>query len=146
MEESLNKILIKGDFKEFENDQKMHCMARLWEMFEVYYNDLRTMGSMSGKFVAKETEMLDEAKGIGLPNFLSRPVFKNLLHALVDQIADMSLKLVFDVWEYMEFVILQVVDCYCSFHPRLQGEARRVAQDLVVKKKNDCEKHVRETI
>lgn len=146
MEESLNKILIEGDFKEFENDRKMHCTARLWEMFEGYYNDLRTTGSMSGKFLAKETEMLDEAKGVGLPNFLSRPVFNNLLRALVDEIADMSLKLVFDVWEYMEFVILQVVDCYCSFHPRLQGEARRVAQDLVVKKKNDCEKHVRETI
>lgn len=146
MEESLNKILIEGDFKEFQNDRKMHCTARLWEMFEGYYADLRETGSMSGKFLAKETEMLDEAKGVGLPNFLSRPVFKNLVEALVDQIADRSLELVFSVWEYMETVLLRVIDCYCRFHPRLQGEARRVAQDLVVKKKDDCEKHVRETI
>lgn len=146
MEESLNKILIEGDFKEFENDRQMHCTARLWEMFEGYYADLRNTGSMSGKFLAKETEMLDEAKGVGLPNFLSRPVFKNLLQCLVEQIAQRSLELVFNVWEYMEIVILRVIDLYCSFHPRLQGEARRVAQDLVLKRKNDCEKHVRENI
>ena len=71
-------------------------------------------GSMSGEFLAKETEMLDEAKGIGLPNFLSRPVFKNLLQRLVDQISERSLELVF--------------------------------KDLFLKKKSECEKHVRETI
>jgi hypothetical protein len=67
MEECLNNILIEGDFKEFENDWKMHYMASLWEMFEGYF-------SMSGNFLAKETEMLDEAKGIR-----SHPVIKNLL-------------------------------------------------------------------
>ena len=45
MEESLNKILIEGDFKEFEDDRQMHCTARLWDMFEGYYADLRNMGS-----------------------------------------------------------------------------------------------------
>lgn len=146
MEESLNKILIEGDFKEFEDDREMHCTARLWEMFEGYYSDLRNTGSMSGKFLAKETEMLDEAKGVGLANFLSRPVFKNLLRSLVDEIAERSLELVFMVWEYMEIVILRVIDCYCKFHPRLLAEARRVAQDLILKKKNACEEYVRETI
>lgn len=146
MEESLNKILIEGDFKEFEDDRQMHCTARLWDMFEGYYTDLRNTGSMSEKFLAKETEMLDEAKGVGLSNFLSRPVFKNLLRSLVDEIAERSLELVVKVWEYMEIVILRVIDCYCKFHPRLHAEARRVVEDLVVKKKNACEEYVTETI
>ena len=146
MEESLNKILIEGDFKEFEDDRQMHCTARLREMFEGYYADLQNTGAMSGKFLATETEMLDEAKGVGLPNFLSRPVFKNLLQRLVDQISERCLELVFKVWEYMEIVLLRVIDSYCIFHPRLQAEALRVAQDLILKKKIECEKHVRETI
>ena len=60
------------------------------EMFEIYYNDLRNTGSIGGKFLAKETEMLEEAKGVGLPNFLSRPVFLNLLQRLVEQITGRS--------------------------------------------------------
>ena len=68
MEESLNKILIEGDFKEFEDDRQMRCRARLWDMFEGYYGDLHNTGSMNGKFLA-------------------RPVFKNLLRSLVDEIS-----------------------------------------------------------
>jgi hypothetical protein len=35
-------------------------------MFGGYYDDLYNMGSMSGKFLKKETKMLDEVKVVGL--------------------------------------------------------------------------------
>jgi hypothetical protein len=54
------------------------------------------------------------------------------------------LELILNVSEYMEIAILQVIECYCSFHPWLQVKERRVVHDLVVKRKNDCEKHVKE--
>jgi hypothetical protein len=146
MKECLNKIVIEGDFKQFQDDKQMHCTARLREMFESYYNDLRNTGSIGGKFLAKETEMLEEAKGVGLPNFLSRPVFLNLLQRLVDQIMERSLELVFKVWEYMENVIMQVIDFYCHCYPQLQSDARRVVQDLVRKMKEECEIHVNKLI
>ena len=138
MKECLNKIVIEGDFKQFHDDKQMHCTARMREMFEIYYNDLRNTGSIGGKFLAKETEMLEEAKGVGLPNFLSRPVFLNLLQRLVEQITGRSLELVFKVWEYIENVILQVIDFYCHCYPQLQSESRRVVQDLARKMKEDC--------
>lgn len=146
MKECLNKIVIEGDFKQFQDDKEMHCTARLREMFESYYNDLRNTGSIGGKFLAKETEMLEEAKGVGLPNFLSRPVFLNLLQRLVEQITDRSLELVFKVWEYMEKIIMQVIDFYCDSYPQLQSETRRVVQDLVQKMKEECEIHVKKLI
>jgi len=146
MKECLNKIVIEGDFKQFQDDKQMHCTARLREMFESYYNDLRNTGSIAGKFLAKETEMLEEAKGVGLPNFLSRPVFLNLLQRLVDQITDRSLELVFKVWEFMENVIMQIIDFYCHCYPQLQSDARRVVHDLVRKMKEECEIHVNKLI
>jgi hypothetical protein len=65
---------------------------------------------------------------------------------LMDQITERILDLVFMVWEYMENVILQVIDFYCQFYPQLQADVRVVIQDIIVKKKNKCENCVKEMI
>ena len=117
LKEYLNKIVIEGHFKQFEDDRRMRCTAQMREMFEGYYTYIGNTGSTGVKFLAKETVMREKAKGIGLPNFLSRPVFLSLLQMLVDQITESSLELVFMVWECMENVILQFIDFYCQCYP-----------------------------
>jgi hypothetical protein len=78
LKEYLRKIVIEGDFKQFDDDRGMHCMARMREMFEGYYTYFCNTGSIGVNFLVKETETLEKAKGLGLPNFLSRPVFLSL--------------------------------------------------------------------
>eukprot|EP01018_Ginkgo_biloba_P035835 Gb_01038 [translate_table: standard] len=63
IKDSLNKILIQGDFEQFSEEPRLHCTTRLREMFENYYKDLCKTGSVGGAFLAKESKMLEEAKG-----------------------------------------------------------------------------------
>eukprot|EP01018_Ginkgo_biloba_P005543 Gb_28435 [translate_table: standard] len=48
IKDSLNKILIQGDFEQFSEEPRLHCTARLREMFENYYRDLCKTGSVRG--------------------------------------------------------------------------------------------------
>eukprot|EP01018_Ginkgo_biloba_P013999 Gb_31954 [translate_table: standard] len=77
-------------------------------------------GSVGGAFLAKENKMLEEAKGVGLPNFLPRPVFLNLLHKLIDEVS--------------------------KSYPALQYATRRAIQALILKKINECVEYVKEML
>ena len=59
----------------------------------------------------------------------------NMLQMMVDQISKRSLELVFMVWEYMENVLLHVIDFYCQCYLQLQADVWGVVQDLILKKK-----------
>eukprot|EP01018_Ginkgo_biloba_P005548 Gb_28425 [translate_table: standard] len=146
IKDSLNKILIQGDFEQFSEEPRLHCTARLREMFENYYRDLCKTGSVGGAFLANESKMLEEAKGVGLPNFLPRQVFLNLLQKLIDEVYEMSVGLAFRVWDYLEFVILHVIDLQSQNYPVLQSATRRVVQALILKKRNECVEHVKEVL
>eukprot|EP01018_Ginkgo_biloba_P014583 Gb_29923 [translate_table: standard] len=110
IKDSLNKILIQGDFEQFSKEPLLHCTARLREMFENYYRDLCKTGSVGGAFLAKESKMLEEAKGVGLHNFSPRPVFLNLLQKLIDEVSEVNLGLAFRVWDYLEDKINECVE------------------------------------
>eukprot|EP01018_Ginkgo_biloba_P005509 Gb_23312 [translate_table: standard] len=146
MKESLNRLLVHGDCQQYPDDAQMHCTARLREMFECYYTDLQKIGSVEKGFLVKEVNMLEEAKGAGLPNFLSRPVFLNLLQMLVDEVSERSLRLASQVWDYVEKVILRIIDLHCQCYPQLHVATRRLAQALILQKRNECVEHVKEMI
>uniref|UniRef100_A0A0C9S6J8 TSA: Wollemia nobilis Ref_Wollemi_Transcript_14676_2408 transcribed RNA sequence n=1 Tax=Wollemia nobilis TaxID=56998 RepID=A0A0C9S6J8_9CONI len=148
MKESLKKIVIHGEFQQFADDPQMHCTARLREMFEKYYRGLCLCGapSANGKFLGRETEMLEEAKGVGLPNFLPRSVFLQLVQHMVEEVSDMSVALASDVWDYLESVICKVVHLYCQCYPQLHSRVKRALQGLIMQKKKECIDHVKECI
>ena len=58
-----------------------------------------------------------------------------MLQMMVDQISLRSLELVFMVWEYMENVLLHVIDFYFQCYLQLQADVRGVVQDLILEKK-----------
>ena len=70
--ESLRKIILRGEFDEYPDDKQMHCTARLAEVFNGYSDELRKTGenNTSENFLMEEIYVLEEAKGVGLPNFL----------------------------------------------------------------------------
>ncbi|KAH0746862.1 hypothetical protein KY285_008519 [Solanum tuberosum] len=78
--ESLKKIFLRGEFDEYAEDLEMHCTARLAEMLNEYAVELHSKSiEKKEDFLMDEIMSLKEANGIGLPNFLPRAVFLNVL-------------------------------------------------------------------
>ncbi|XP_057834795.2 dynamin-related protein 4C [Cryptomeria japonica] len=146
IKESLKKIVILGEFQQFPDDPQMHCTARLREMFDKFYKELCQSGAVSTKFLAKETQMLGEAKGVGLPNFLPRSVFLDLLQQMVEEVSDRGLGIASTVWQYLETVINRVIEHYCQCYPQLRSRVQRAVQGLVVEKKQECTAHVKQML
>ena len=59
-----------------------------------------------------------------------------MLQMMVVQISQRSLELVFMVWEYIENVLLHVIDFYYQCYLQLQADVWGVVQDLILKRKN----------
>ncbi|KAI3520560.1 hypothetical protein L1887_10009 [Cichorium endivia] len=87
VKESLRKILIRGEFEEYPDVRSMHGTARLSEMLDEYSAKLQatTDNEGNGCFLMEEIRVLEEAKGIGLPNFLPRAAFLTLLNKRVNE-------------------------------------------------------------
>ncbi|KAL3749803.1 hypothetical protein ACJRO7_010861 [Eucalyptus globulus] len=79
--ESLRKIFLRGEFDEYPEEKNMHCKARLVEMLNQYSHELQYCAENDPRanFLLEELEVLEEAKGMWLPNFLPRTAFLTLL-------------------------------------------------------------------
>ncbi|KDP31480.1 hypothetical protein JCGZ_15431 [Jatropha curcas] len=79
--ESLRKILVRGECDEYSDDHNMHCTARLVEMLNEYSNDLHhcPKSDPTRNFLMEEIHILEESRGIELPNFLPRTAFLSML-------------------------------------------------------------------
>ena len=75
--ESLRKILLRGEIDEYPYEKKMHCTARLVEMLNQYSDELHTNAESNPpkNSLMEEIMVLEETKGIWLPNFLPRTAF-----------------------------------------------------------------------
>eukprot|EP01018_Ginkgo_biloba_P038766 Gb_41368 [translate_table: standard] len=113
-------------------------------MFENYYRYLYRARSIGGSFLTKESKMLEEVKGVGLPNFLPRLSFLNLLK-LINEVSEVSL-LAFRVWDYLEDVILHVIDLQTRSYSAFQSIIKRAIQALILKKIIDCVEYVKEML
>ncbi|KAA8538908.1 hypothetical protein F0562_025600 [Nyssa sinensis] len=135
--ESLRKILVRGEFEEYPDEKRMHCTARLAEMLNQYSVELRTSAEndSSEKFLMEEIAVLEEAKGIGLPNFLPRTAFLTILQRKVKAISGTPIDFVAKVWDYIEDVVLTVLMSHSENYPQLQSSTRRAAQNLIAKMK-----------
>lgn len=147
--DSLRKIFLRGDFDEYPDEKHMHCTARLAEMLSSYSHELQSKCSenySNRKFLMDEIGILEEAKGIGLPNFLPRTAFLASLQLKVKGISAMPFEFVSKIWSYVEIVLVPVLMKHCENYPQLQSSIRRAAQNLVAKKKEQSVEWVREII
>ncbi|KAK8921174.1 Dynamin-related protein 4C [Platanthera zijinensis] len=144
--ETLKKLLIRGEYEDYPDENQMHGAARLVEMLNAYAKDLPADIPSKGSFLVEEIAILEEARGIGLPNFLPRTAFLTLLQMKVKEISGMPHDFVLKVWCYIEDVILRVLDEAAENYPPLQACTRRAAQNLVEKMRRKSREVVKEFI
>ncbi|KAK7318863.1 hypothetical protein RJT34_03570 [Clitoria ternatea] len=146
--DSLRKILLRGEFDEYPDDKYMHCTARLVEMLDSYSVDLynSTESDSTRNFLKDEIEVLEEAKWIGLPNFMPRAAFLSILQKKVKGIAHMPRTFVDNVWNYLEDVVVSVLKRHSDNYYQLQVCTARAGQNLVAKMKEKSTKHVMEAV
>ncbi|XP_073285120.1 dynamin-related protein 4C-like [Primulina huaijiensis] len=138
VKESLRKIVLIGEFEEYPDVMEMHCTARIAEMLDQYSAELHANcpeTDPKGRFLLDEIKVLEETKGIALPNFLPSAAFQALLQRKIKGIYSTPFEFVDKVWNYIESVVVRVLTHQCDKYPQILPSTRRVAQTLVGKKK-----------
>ncbi|KAM1078868.1 hypothetical protein ACFX2J_013608 [Malus domestica] len=135
--ESLRKILLRGEFEEYAEDNRMHCTARLVEMLNQYSDELHRCPESDAKsdFLMEEIKILEENKGISLPNFLPRNAFHIILQRKVNGISSIPIAFVEQVWSYIEEAVISVLMRNSENYYQLQLSARRAGHNLMAKMK-----------
>ncbi|KAI3755859.1 hypothetical protein L1987_55668 [Smallanthus sonchifolius] len=146
LKETLQKILIQGEFDEYENDKQMHCNARLAEMVDQFSKDLQSRVKFSESFLVEEMQVFEEASGIRLPGFLPHPLFLSLLKRKVNSVSDSPICFVNQVWDYLEIVCARVLIDRCGNYPQLLPSMRKATQHVMKKMKTKFVKRVQEMI
>ncbi|KAJ6975701.1 hypothetical protein NC653_031510 [Populus alba x Populus x berolinensis] len=123
---SLRKILVRGEIDEYPRKKDIHGTARLVEMLNQFSKD----------FMMKEIEVLEETKGIQLPNILPHTAILTILQQKVEEISELPIRFVEEVWTYIDGVVISVLDRHSENYHRLQLFIRRVAHKLVAKMKD----------
>ncbi|XP_039162280.1 dynamin-related protein 4C-like [Eucalyptus grandis] len=135
--ESLRKVFLRGELDEYLDEKDMHCTARLVEMLNQYYNELRncTENNLTTNFLLEEIGVLEEAKGIGLPDVLPHDAFSFFLQQKMKAISSKLPSLVVRIWDYIEGVVIQALMQHSENYPQLQSSMRRAVSSLIKKMK-----------
>lgn len=146
--ESLRKVLLRGEFDEYPDEKPMHCTARLMGMLNQYYDELRNCPENDPRtnFLLEELEVLEEAEGIGLPNFLARTAFLTLLQRKVKAISSKPPSFGVRAWDYIEGVVIQELMRQSENYPQLQSWIRRAASNLINKMREQTTAKMKEIV
>ncbi|XP_017221668.1 dynamin-related protein 4C-like [Daucus carota subsp. sativus] len=146
--ESLKKLLVRGEFDEYPDDKSMHCTARLAEMLDKFSEEIKSSSDngSSEKFLIDEIEVLKETKAIALPNFLPRSAFHALLQLKIKAISEMAADFIAEVWDYVETVVIGVVEQHCEKYPQFQSHMTRAAHNLISSVKEKSTERVLEVV
>ncbi|XP_011010064.1 PREDICTED: putative dynamin-related protein 4A isoform X2 [Populus euphratica] len=134
--ESLRKILVRGEIDEYPHVKDMHGTARLVEMLNQFSTELRKCSDHAKNFMIYEIEVLEETKGIQLPNILPNTAILTILQQKVDEISDLPVGLVEKVWAYIRGVVISVLNHHSANYRQLQLFIGRAAHKLVDKMKD----------
>ncbi|KAJ3691134.1 hypothetical protein LUZ61_020298 [Rhynchospora tenuis] len=145
--ESLEKLLIRGEFDEFSDDNSLHGTARIAEMLHKYRAELpENCPTGDEQFLMEEVRVFQEAKGIRLPNFLPRSAFLAILKNKIETISHMPRGLVDTVWNYVEKITIQTMLRHCENYPQLKAASQRAIQGLIDKMRDRSCKFVKDMI
>ncbi|EAY89322.1 hypothetical protein OsI_10825 [Oryza sativa Indica Group] len=147
---SLEKVLVRGEFDEFPDDRHFHGTARIAEKMDGYKRRLPAECPKSSDddamFLMEEVRVLEETKGINLPNFLQRSAFLVLLKKKVETVMHVPHELVNEVWGYVEDVVMNILLKHSENFPQVQPSCRRAVQTLMDKARARSAQHVKELI
>ncbi|KAK4798463.1 hypothetical protein SAY86_030789 [Trapa natans] len=147
--ESLRKTMLRGEYDEFPDENQMHSSARFVEMLNRFSAELKEKAETCRRarnFLEEEIHVLEEAKGICLPNFLPQSAFLTILHRNVDEIAGQPLTFMISVWDYIEEIVVIILKKHSENYPMLQAGAQRAARNLIAKSKERAISRVMEMV
>ncbi|CAN0920754.1 Dynamin-related protein 4C [Linum grandiflorum] len=146
--ESLRKLIVRGEFGEYPDDKKMHCTVRLAEMLNNFSSELSGAPESAHltHFLAEEVYVLEEAKGVWLPNYLSRAAFLALLQPKVEGISGIPVGFIDNVWNYIEEVVISVLMQGSESYKQLQLPTRRACHNLITRMRKRSVKWVNEIL
>ncbi|KAF3338127.1 Dynamin-related protein 4C [Carex littledalei] len=134
LRESLEMSLIKGEYGEFPDEKSLHGAARIYEMISSYSSELPSnCPTTDDPFLMEEVRVLEEAKGIWLPNFLPRSAFCVLLKRKVGTISEKPHEVINAVWDYVENLTIQIMLRHLQNYPQIQSSSQRVVHNLITK-------------
>jgi len=145
MKETLQNILIKGDYEEYIDDKKMHCNARLVEMLDGFSKKLKSRKSYAN-FLVEEMDVVKEANGIWLPISVPNYVVLCLLKRKLTNISTFPIDFVKQVWDYLEVVCVKVLIDHHGDYPQLVSSMRKALQNVMEKMKVEFLHKVEEMI
>ncbi|KAL6649620.1 hypothetical protein ACP70R_013844 [Stipagrostis hirtigluma subsp. patula] len=145
---SLQKILVQGEFGDYPDDHYFHGTARIAEMLHRYAKKLPAQCPRRSNepFLMEEMRVLEETKGINLPNFLPRSAFHVMLKNKVATVDQMPQDLISEVWEYIEDLVVKIMLRHSENFPQVQSSCRRAIQSLMEKARARSAQHVKELI
>uniref|UniRef100_A0A0D9VS50 Dynamin-type G domain-containing protein n=1 Tax=Leersia perrieri TaxID=77586 RepID=A0A0D9VS50_9ORYZ len=135
---SLEKVLVRGEFDEFPDDCHFHGTARIAEKMNGYAKTLPVQ--------CPEVRILEETKGVNLPNFFPRSAFLVLLKKKVETVVHVPHDLVNEVWGYVEDVVMNNMSKHSDNFPQVQSSCRRAVQTLMDTARVRSAQHVKELI
>ncbi|KAL1802955.1 hypothetical protein ACET3Z_031602 [Daucus carota] len=146
--ESLNKVLVRGEFEEYPDNKNMHCTARLAEMLDKFSQELKNSSEKLSKekFLLDEIFVLEETKSVALPNFLPRSAFVSLLQVKVKKISKIPVNFVAEVWDYIKMVVEEILMNHCENYPQVQSSIKRAVSNQINKLKEQSTSRVMEII
>ncbi|GJN08406.1 hypothetical protein PR202_ga26319 [Eleusine coracana subsp. coracana] len=145
---STEKVLVRGEFDEYPDNRDFHGTARVAEMLAEYAKKLPAQCPRSANelFLMEEVRILEETKGINLPNFLPRSAFLVMLKKKVETIDQVPQELANGVWAYVEDLVMKILMKYSDNFPQVQSSCRRAVQGLMDKARARSAQHVKELI
>ncbi|XVF41585.1 hypothetical protein PTKIN_Ptkin01aG0291100 [Pterospermum kingtungense] len=146
--ESLKKLLFRGEFDEYLDDPTKHGTARLVEMLNEFSAKLQNSEESDPKkdFLVEEINALEDAKGIGLPNFLPTSAFLRILQRKVDQISIIPIEFAEKHWDYIDKMVTAVLMRHSEIYYQLKVPTNRAAHKLVEKAKEQSINKVKEFV
>jgi GTP-binding protein EngB required for normal cell division len=144
---SLDKLLVRGEFDEYPDDRHLHGTARIADMLERYARRLPAADCTEREpFLAEEMRVLEETKGITLPNFLPRSALLVLLKKKVESVVQVPHDLVTQVWNYVEQLVMGMLQHHSRSYPQVQPSCRRAVQSLIDKARARSAEYVNELV
>ncbi|TYG35736.1 hypothetical protein ES288_D13G006400v1 [Gossypium darwinii] len=146
--ESLKKLLWRGEFDEYPEDNTKHGTARFVEMLNRFSDELHNCeeSNLSKDFLTEEIKGLEDARGIELPNFLPCEAFLRILRRKVERISYLPIKLSEKYWDYIDDVVMSVLTRHSEMYYHLKVSAKGAAHNLGQKLREQSINRVKEIV
>ncbi|GBG59145.1 hypothetical protein CBR_g32162 [Chara braunii] len=141
--EILQRLMIQGDYR--EENKSLHFAARIYSMLSRFDEELSNVASdfASADYRKRVLDVMECARGVCLPNFMSNPVFQRLVREEVAKCTKVCEGIIPVICKYAESVALFANEAAMGTYPFLCERARTVTLEVLEDVEDSCLTFVR---